>query len=313
MSKKINPKTFIKKKIREIKIEVGNKKALVAISGGVDSFGCMVLANNALGKSLKAVFLDDGLMRQGEPEKVKKTAKQTGINLEIKRVSKYFFKSLKGITDPEKKRKAFRKTFYQTLGKIIRQEKCKFLIQGTIAADIIGTKKGIKTQHNVLGQIGIDSKKYGFKVIEPIKELYKPQVRLVARTLGLPREVWQRMPFPGPGLSLRVIGEATPRKVGMVRKATEIVEKRLEKFSAFQYFAVLLNDKATGMRKGKRAFGNIIVVRSVDSQDAMTAEATKIPLKILFAIQKEICQKIPLVIKVLYDLTPKPPSTIEYI
>lgn len=313
MTKKINPRTFIKKKIREIKIEVGDKKALVATSGGVDSFTCMVLAYQALGRNLKAVFLDDGLMRVKESEKVKLMARKAGINIEIKRASRVFFKNLKGITDPEKKRKAFRKTFYQTLGKVVKQEKCQFLIQGTIAADIIETKKGIKTQHNVLEQIGIDPKRYGFKIIEPVKELYKPKVRLIAKALGLPKEAWQRMPFPGPGLALRVIGEVTPRKVRIVRKATEIIEKRLEKFSAFQFFAVLLEDKATGMRKGKRVFGNMIVIRSVDSKDAMTAQVSKVPLKTLFSIQKEICQKIPLVIKVLYDLTPKPPSTIEYI
>jgi len=313
MRKRINPKKFIKEKIKEIENKSGNKKALMATSGGVDSFTCMILARHALGRNLKAVFLDDGLMRKDEPKKVKKIAKKFKVNLEIKNVASSFFRNLKGISDPEEKRKAFRKVFYQTLGKIVKKEKCQFLIQGTIAADIVETKKGIKTQHNVLEQIGIDPAKYGFKLIEPLRKLYKPQVRLVAKALGLPKEVWQRMPFPGPGLALRIIGKVTPKKVEIIRKATEVIEKKLEKFSPFQCFAVLLSDKATGMKGGKRAFGDIIVIRSVNSKDAMTAQPTKVSLGVLFEIQKEICQKIPSVIKVLYDLTPKPPSTIEYI
>ena len=313
MTKKINPQSFINNKIKVIKKKVKNKKALVATSGGVDSFTCMILAHKALGKNLKAVFLDDGLMRQNEPEAVKKTAKKAGIDLKIKPAAKEFFKSLKGITDPEKKRKAFRETFYQTLGEIIKQENCQFLIQGTIAADVVETKKGIKTQHNVLEQIGINPEKYGFQVLEPVKNLYKPQVRLIAKALKLPKKVYQRMPFPGPGLALRVIGKITPQRVEIVRQATVIIEKKLKKLSPFQCFAVLLADRATGIKKGKRVFGNIIVIRSVDSKNAMTAGVTKIPLNMLFQVQKEICKKIPSVIKVLYDLTPKPPSTIEYI
>lgn len=304
---------FIEKATLKIKKEVGKKKALVAVSGGVDSFTCMVLGKLALGKNLKAVFLDDGLMREGEPEKVKSLAAKEEIKIEVKRVAKEFFKNLKGIVDPEAKRKAFRKTFYQTLGEIVKKEDCRFLIQGTIKADILETKKGIKTQHNVLEQIGIDPKKYGFQVVEPLKDLYKNEVRQIARYLQLPKEIWLRMPFPGPGLALRVIGEVTPKKVKMVRTATSIIEKKLAKFNPFQSFAVLLNDQATGIKKGKRVFGQIIVIRSIDSLNALTAQPTNIPLKTLFNLQREICQKVPHVIKVLYDLSPKPPSTIEYI
>jgi GMP synthase (glutamine-hydrolysing) len=197
--------------------------------------------------------------------------------------------------------------------RVFAGKKANFLIQGTIAADIKETKEGIKTQHNVLSQVGINPKKYGFEVIEPLRNLYKPEVRMIAKRLGLPKKIFGRMPFPGPGLALRVIGKVTPERIKIVREATAIVEKKLERFLPFQCFAVLLSDKATGIRDKKRAFGNIIVIRSVDSEDAMTACPTKIPLEILFDLQKKICQKIPSVTKVLYDLTPKPPSTIEYI
>jgi GMP synthase (glutamine-hydrolysing) len=210
-------------------------------------------------------------------------------------------------------RKAFRDTFYKTLGKAVRKYRAQHLIQGTIAADVAETKGKIKSQHNVLSQIGINPKKYGLSIIEPLVTLYKPDVRKVGKTLGLPKIIYQRMPFPGPGLATRVVGEVTPRRVKIVRKATQIVEKEIKKLKPFQAFAVLLSDRATGITKGKRTFGNIIVIRSVESQNAMTAQPTKVPYTILEKIQKKIIREIPEVTKVLYDLTPKPPSTIEYI
>lgn len=307
------PEGFIKEKIEEIKKTVGKEKTLVASSGGVDSSTCAVLAARALGKNLRIVFLDDGLMREEEAEKTKRIFKKFGLNLEIKKVAKSFFRALKGIGDPEKKRKAFREVFYRILGEIVQEEQARYLIQGTIKADIVETKGGIKTQHNVLDQIGIDPKKFGFSLIEPLRDLYKPEVRKVAKTLGLPKEVWNRMPFPGPGLALRAIGEVTPKRVAIVRQAHTIVEKELAKFSPFQAFAVLLNDRATGIKNGQRLFGSIIVLRSVDSKDAMTAGVTKIPWEILQKIQERITKEIPSVIKVVFDITPKPPSTIEYI
>lgn len=311
--KKINCQKFIIQEINNIKKKTAGKRVLVATSGGVDSFTSLVLGHTAIGGNLCAVFIDDGLMRKDEPERVKRIAKKIGINLKIKRKSKDFFKSLKGLSDPEKKRIAFRETFYKTLGSEIRREKCYFLIQGTIAADVVETKKGIKTQHNVLAQIGINPQKYGFEVIEPLKQLYKSQVRQIAFALKLPQGIYSRMPFPGPGLALRIIGEVTPRKVALIREATGIVEKRIGKFSPFQTLAILLNDRATGIKKGKRVFGNIIAIRSVESQNALKAQPSEIPLSVLFSLQKEICKKIPAVTKVLYDLTPKPPSTIEYV
>ncbi|MBU2592274.1 glutamine-hydrolyzing GMP synthase [Patescibacteria group bacterium] len=304
---------FIKKQIKQIKKEVGAQKAVVACSGGVDSMTCTILAHQALGKNLAAIFVDDGLMRESEPEKVVAVLKKLGVKTKLLPDQTRFFRALKGKIDPEKKRKAFREVFYQVLGETLKIQKAKFLIQGTIKADIMETVGGIKTQHNVLEQIGINPQKYGFKVIEPLKFLYKPEVCQVAQVLGLPKEIYKRMPFPGPGLAIRIVGEVTPKKIRIVRRTTTIVEQELEKCSPFQAFAVLLSDKATGVRGGKRIFGNIIVIRSVDSKDAITASASEIPWKVLQKIRKKIIKEIPSVVRVLYELTPKPPATIEYI
>lgn len=188
------------------------------------------------------------------------------------------------------------------------------MIQGTIAADIIETKGRIKTQHNILQQIGIDPRKqFGFRVVEPLREIFKYQVREVARRLGFSPRVYQQMPFPGPGLATRIVGEVTLAKVKILRKAVEIVEQEVRGLRPFQAFAVLLNDKATGIRDGRRSFGNIIAIRSVESKDAMTASVTRLPWSVLERIGDRIIKQIPQVFKVLYDITPKPPSTIEYI
>jgi GMP synthase (glutamine-hydrolysing) len=316
MEKNFEVKKFIIKAAKGIKNQVGRKKAIVAVSGGVDSTTCAVLAYKAICKQLKAVFIDDGLMRENEGKIVKKALVKAGINLRIVNAQKEFFSSLKGIEDPEEKRKIFRETFYRVLGEIVKEYRAKFLIQGTIKADILETKGGIKTQHNVLEQIGINPKKYGFKVIEPLKELFKPQVREVAKALGLPKEIFLRMPFPGPGLATRIVGEVTPERVEIVRKATKIVEEEIKQKdfpNLFQAFAVLLADKGTGIKNDQRLFGNIIVIRSVDSKDALTATPSKIPWEILQKISKRITKEVPSVIRVSYELTPKPPATIEYI
>jgi len=305
-------KSFVEKSLDEIKSRVKNEKVVSACSGGVDSMTCTALVNKAIGDKLLAVFIDDGLRREGEPEFVVNTLKSLGINVRCVDAKQEFFEVLKGKTDAEEKRKAFRERFYRKLGEVVKQENVRFLIQGTIAADIKETVEGIKTQHNVLEQIGIDPKTYGYEIIEPLKELYKPEVRMVARELGLPTEVSERMPFPGPALSIRVLGEVTPEKIEILKKATKIVEEETKDLDAFQRFAVLHSDKATGMKEGKRVYGNIITVRVVESKDAITATAKQIPYEKLDKISKRITGELPSVVRCLVDMTDKPPATIEF-
>ncbi len=307
-----NAKKFIESSIKEIKITVRDARVISACSGGVDSTVTTALVHKALGDSVLAVFIDDGLRREGEPDFVLKTLKTLGIKAKYLDAKKEFFAAFKGKTDAEEKRKAFRETFYKTFGKTAKEEKIGFIVQGTIKADVVETVKGIKSQHNVLEQIGINPEKYGYKILEPLKELFKPDVREVARELGLPKEVSERMPFPGPALSLRVLGEVTPEKVAIVRKATTIVEEETKELGTFQNFAVLHNDKATGIKDGNRLYGNIITIRIVDSEDAVTATARDVPFEKLSRICKRIVEEIPPVARCLYDITNKPPSTIEF-
>jgi len=311
----MNYKKFIKEKIKEIKDIVGKEKALSVLSGGVDSSTVTILGHKALGKNLKVVFINNGLMREGESESVAKTFRKLGIKVEIVNAQDKFFKVLKGKIDPEEKRKAITTAFYKDIfRRIIKEKKIKFLFQGTILTDIEETVAGIKRQHNVLAQIGIDpQKEFGYQIIESLIELRKDGVRKVAKLLGLPKSTYQRMPFPGPALAARVIGEAKPERIAIIRKATEVVEKELKNTGAFQYFPVLMEDKATGLRNNKREFGNIMIIRCVESVDARKAKPTKIPWKILEKITKRLTTEIPGVNRVCYDLTPKPPATIEYV
>lgn len=307
-------KEFIDQKVEEIKTTVGSEMAISALSGGVDSSACTVLAHWAIRDNMKVIFIDDGLMREGEPEEVKNIFTDLGITVDIVDAKDDFFMALKGKIDPEEKRKAFRNAFYTVFKQAVLDSGARFLIQGTIAADIIETKGGIKTQHNILDQIGISAEdQYGYKLVEPLKDLFKHQVREVAKELGLPESIHQRMPFPGPGLATRIVGEVTPDRVDLVRKATVIVEQEITGLKPFQAFAVLLNDKGTGIDEGKRLFGDIIIVRSVESRDALTAEPTPIPWEMLMTISRRITSELPSVVRVAYEITPKPPATIEYI
>lgn len=311
----MNYKKFIDEKIKEIRKIVGREKAISVLSGGVDSSTVTILGHRALGDRLKTVFIDNGLMREDEPESVFNIFKKIGIDIEIINAQDNFFKALKGKTGPEEKRKAITAVFYgDVFKKIIKKSRIKFLLQGTILTDIEEAVAGIKRQHNVLAQVGINpEKEYGYQVIEPLSELRKEEVRKVARALGVPKAIAERMPFPGPALAARVIGEVTPEKVEIVRKATSIIEKELKNSGAFQYFPVLMQDKATGIRNNKREFGNIIIIRCVESIDARVAVPTRVPWKILEKITKRIINEIPQVTRVCYDITPKPPATIEYI
>jgi GMP synthase (glutamine-hydrolysing) len=307
-----NVKDFIENSLKEIRNTVGDTRVISACSGGVDSTTATALVHKAVGDRLVAVFIDDGLRREGEPEFVVKTLKNLKIKTKYIDARKEFFEVFKGRTDAEEKRKAFRDKFYKTLGKAAKEEKIQFIVQGTIKADVLETVGGIKSQHNVLEQIGIDPAIYGYKILEPLKDLFKPDVRNVARELGLAKEISERMPFPGPALSLRVLGEVTPERVAIVRKATEIVEEETRELGTFQNFAVLHDDKATGIKAGKRLYGDIITVRVVDSTDAVAAKARQVPYKILACIAARITSEIPSVVRCLYDLTDKPPSTIEF-
>lgn len=307
-----NAKQFIESALEEIRKSVDGKKVISACSGGVDSTVATFLVHKAVGPNLTAVFIDDGLRREGEPEFVVETLKKLGIKTRSVDAKKEFFAVLKGRTDAEEKRKAFRDKFYKTLGEVSKELRIEFIIQGTIKADVIETVKGIKSQHNVLEQIGINPETYGYKILEPLKELFKPDVRKVARELGLPKEISERMPFPGPALSLRVLGEVTPEKVAIVRKATDIVEAETAELGTFQNFAVLHSDKATGIKNGKRVYGNVITIRIVDSEDAVTAKVRQVPYQLLMRISARITGEIPSVVRCLYDVTDKPPSTIEF-
>ena len=311
----MNAGTFIREQVAEIRKTVGRGIAINALSGGVDSSVCTVLGHRALGKRLKTVFIDNGIMREGEPKRVVAAFRKMGIPVRLVDARKDFLGALKGITDPEKKRQAITSTFYKKVfGKLVRETGATYLMHGTILTDIEETVAGIKRQHNILAQIGIDPKKaYGYHVIEPLKTLRKDGVRKVAAAAGLPKEISQRMPFPGPALATRIVGDVTPAKLEVVRAATSIVEEELKGVKAFQYLAVLLNDYATGIRNNKREFGQIIVLRCINSVDARKATATRLPWPKLEKICKRITTEIPNVNRCLYDLTPKPPATVEYV
>jgi GMP synthase (glutamine-hydrolysing) len=305
-------KEFIDKSISEIRAFLGDRRVISACSGGVDSSVATFLVHKAVGENLVAVFIDDGLRREGEPEFVVRILKDMKVQTRYVDAKMEFFEVFKGKIDAEEKRKAFRDKFYKTFGKVSKEEKVQFITQGTIKADVLETVQGIKSQHNVLEQIGINPESYGYRILEPLRELFKPEVRMVARELGLPKEISERMPFPGPALSLRVLGEVTPEKVSIVRRATQIVEEETVGLGAFQSFAVLHNDKATGIKNGQRVYGNIVTVRVVDSQDAVTASARKMDFELLKRISDRITGEIPSVVRCLYDITDKPPATIEF-
>ncbi len=310
----MNFKKFVEEQIADLRRQVGDGIAINALSGGVDSSVVTVLAHRALGEQLKTIFVDNALMRDGEPQYVVKVFRQMGIPVELIDARKQFLKALKGLTDPEDKRNAVTSTFYKDVfGKAVRRHRATSLLHGTILTDIEETVAGIKRQHNILAQIGIDPQKaYGYKVIEPLQTLRKDGVRKVAKLLGLPDSIAHRMPYPGPALATRIVGEVNEKRLATVRAATAIVEEELADTGAFQYLAVLLNDRATGIRDGRREFGQIIVVRCIDSVDARKATAREIPWNKLHRITRRIT-RIPNVNRCLYDLTPKPPATVEYI
>lgn len=394
-----DPKKFVEAEIEEVRKKIGKEKALVAVSGGVDSTTCAVLTHRAIGENLVCVMLDDAFMREGEPEHVAEILSKPPLEVPTKVVDarERFLNAMKGLRDAEEKRKMFRETFYKVLGETAKREGCKVLVQGTICADIVETVGGVKTQHNVLEQMGINPmEKYGFEIVEPLLSLYKWQVRLVAKHLGLPPEISERQPFPGPGLSVRVVGEIRPDKLETLKKATAIVERELSAHNPSQYFAVIVDneaseapsgvihiqetaarflnvpsrninvkifrDKATGVEGGKRRYGEIVGItvqtmngrvhqttiqnmvalqkriitenpkiarvfyavrdlsekkpyvvgmRAVQTRDFLTADVSEIPWATLDGAAEEVLKACFNVAAVYYDVTPKPPATIE--
>jgi len=252
-------------------------------------------------------------MRQDEAESVVSIFSGLGVNVEIVDAKNEFLDSLKGLTDPEEKREAITTTFYKKVfGRIVRESEARFLLQGTILTDIDETVAGIKRQHNVFAQLGIDPQEaFGYQIIEPLVQLRKDGVRAVGRALGLPEEMFNRIPFPGPALAARIIGEVTAEKLETVRKATLVVEKALGGRGAFQYMAILHDDRVTGVRNGKRDFGQQIEIRCWDSIDARTATPTKLPFEVLEKMADDIINEVPGIVSVTYNITSKPPSTIE--
>ena len=310
-------KKFIDKTVAKLKEDVPGK-ALIAFSGGVDSTVSAVLVNKAIGDQLIAVNVDTGYMRKNEPENVKKMMKELGLNFRFVDAHKEFYRALKGAEDPEKKRKIIGEKFIRIFEKVAEEEQIKYLVQGTIAPDWIesggGLRDNIKSHHNVGGL----PKTMKLKLIEPLRDLYKDEVRKVARELKL--NVSERQPFPGPGLAIRIIGEATPERTELVREACDIVEKEIERAveqglmeRPWQYFAVLMPVKTVGVHGDKRAYGNTIAIRAVQSVDAMTCHYSTIPHEVLDTISTKITNNLKEKInRIVYDVTNKPPGTVEW-
>jgi GMP synthase (glutamine-hydrolysing) len=309
---------IIGKMVKEVKAEVGEGKAIIALSGGIDSSVATAVAAKALDNRLTAVFVDHGFMRESEPDFVRNTFQKFKINLIIADAQKRFLEKLKGIADPEKKRKIIGEEFIRVFEEIAEKVGAEYLIQGTIYPDRIesGFRKfsdKIKTHHNVAG---LPTKIKFKKIVEPLRDLYKDEVRKVAKILGLPKEIVFRQPFPGPGLAVRIIGELTEEKVEIVKKADKIVREEIEKSgleeNLWQYFAVLTDTKATGVKGDARAYGYVVAVRIMESREAMTASFAKIPYEVLERISTRITNEISEVTRVVYDITHKPPATIEW-
>jgi len=380
-----DPASFVEEKVAEIRSAVGKGRAAIATSGGVDSTACAALAHRALGKDLVCFFMDTGFMREGEVEEVKGLLTSLGLPLKILSVNDRFLKALEGKTEAESKRLAFRETFYTVLGEAAKKEGYDVLIQGTIAPDWIESSGGIKTQHNVLEQLGVNTvERFGFKLLEPLLDLYKDQVRALARYLGARVDASERQPFPGPGLLVRCIGPVSEEKVEVLRRATSVVEESLGALrpAPKQYLAVVIEDErspsreeveeatsqllpkakveylrwlATGVKGDNRAYGKIaivsgeereptelfglpervihgdgevvravysiggsnrdgkyaVIVRAVETRDFMTAKPSAIPLKVLKGIADKVTRDKRVSV-VCYDLTSKPPATVEF-
>jgi GMP synthase (glutamine-hydrolysing) len=303
----VNTHEFIDEAVAEIDEQVGDSSAVIALSGGVDSSVAAALAYEALGDQLTPVYVDTGLMRKGETEQVEETFSYME-GLRIVDAHERFLDELSGVTDPEKKRRVVGERFIREFEREARDAAAEYLVQGTIYPDRIESEGGIKSHHNVGGLPEV----VDFAgIVEPVRELYKDEVREVARALDLDELVAERMPFPGPGLAVRVLGEVTEEKLHVARETTTIVEEELEEYDPWQALAAVIG-KATGVKGDSRVHGWVVAVRAVESRDGMTARAQQLDWETLQRLQSRITGSLDDVSRVVYDVTHKPPATIEY-
>lgn len=314
-------KSFVKETVAELSKTVGDKPVILGLSGGVDSSVAAVLIHRAIGDRLTCVFVDNGVLRQGEADRVQEVFKQNfHINLRFVRARKIFLDKLKGISDPERKRKIIGRTFIQIFEKEAQKIKgVEYLAQGTLYPDLIESRSAfggpsavIKSHHNVGGL----PKRMKLKLLEPLKHLFKDEVRLLGKELGLPEDVIWRQPFPGPGLAIRVIGEVTEKRLAILRKADTILQGEIRANHLYQKlwqaFAVLLPLKSVGIMGDQRTYEHIIAIRAVTSDDAMTADWARLSHDLLGSISNRIINEVRGVNRVVYDISSKPPSTIEW-
>jgi GMP synthase (glutamine-hydrolysing) len=319
VGKKLNVKAYIKNEIEAIRAQVGDKKVLLAMSGGVDSSVCAVLLHKAIGKNLTCVFVDHGCMRLNEAKEVKQIFKgKFGINLICVSAEKRFLEKAKGVTDPEQKRKIIGSEFVRVFEEEAKKlGKVEFLGQGTIYPDIVesgvGGHKAVKAHHNVGGL----PKDMGFEgLVEPVKYLYKDEVRAVGKALGIPEYMVMRQPFPGPGLAVRCMGELTKEKLDILRKADfvfrdEMAKAKLDK-KAQQFFAVMTNVRTVGVKNNARTYGYVIAIRAVSTSQFVKAGVVELPFKFVTKVAEKIATTVKGANRVVWDITPKPPATIEW-
>ena len=307
-------KAFIEEQVEAVRRQVGDKKVLLALSGGVDSSVVAALLIKAIGKQLVCVHVNHGLLRKGEPEQVVEVFQnQMDANLIYVDAVDRFLTKLQGVSDPETKRKIIGNEFIEVFKEEAQKlEGVEFLAQGTIYPDILESEKGVKAHHNVGGL----PEQLGFQLVEPLKFLYKDEVRVVGDTLGLPQGMVYRQPFPGPGLGVRCLGAITRERLECVRESDAILREEFAKNGlegkVWQYFTVVPDFKSVGVKDGKRTFAYPVILRAVNTKDAMTATVEDVPFALLQHITERITSEVPGVNRVLYDLTPKPCGTIEW-